>query len=258
MKVITHSKSRDYTRAASALVSCMLEREIDVVETKSSKTWQYDFYDSNGRLDLEPEEESRILEQLGLLVGVETFITFSDKYSPSGIKGERRHPNYPLWYTTEHIQLQPIEFDSHAPKPGTESRNCSKLSSSRFVARTQMTVAMLICGIDVDEVRAIGFEYSDVPLVVCKCIDPTDIHLVETRGYQEALELRQQLSSRGIASMIHPSGERPVVAYISNIPDFKAPKKSRVRTRVKDLSNIEIGLVDGDGLIAIDANFDEN
>lgn len=264
MKLILAKRSRDFTRAASALASCMFEREILVTETrlsekiedseKSSK-WQYDFFVDDSELTLSRSDESEFKRELKKLTGVETFIACGDQFIPESVEGIpciTRHPDYPIWYSTQRLQIQEVGLDAVPSK--VECKYCDKLNKNKFIARTQMAIAMLKSDIDPEQIRAIDYNYSAINMVVNCCFDPTDIQLQEAKGYYSALLMRQKLSSSGIPSMIHPSGDKPVVAYIATLPfDGLKTIKSKKKMSYMDMTIVEIGLAKDDisGLVPI-------
>lgn len=252
MKIILDKRYRDFTRTAGALVECILERDVVVTETMLAGKWQYDFFVDGESLDITKDLKREIMK----LKGTETFLACGNRFYPSEIPGATRHPEYPVWYSTELIQIPETIFDESMKL--VECKYCDKLHRNKFIARTQMAIAMLTSGIPPEAVKDVDYNYSAINMVVNCCVDPSDIHLEEAKGYHSALLIRQKLSGKGIASMIHPSGKRPVVAYISNLK-LKKLKESLIgmNTGVSadDLSLVELGLEEGEGLIPIDANF---
>lgn len=264
MKLILAKRSRDFTRAASALASCMFEREILVTETrlpekigdseKSSK-WQYDFFVDDSELVLSRADSAEFRRELKKLSGVETFIACGDQFIPDSamkIPCLTRHPDYPIWYSTQKLQMQEVGLD--AVPSVVECKYCDRLHKNKFIARTQMAIAMLKSNIDPEQIKTVDYNYSAINMVVNCCFDSTDIQLQEAKGYYSALLMRQKLSSSGLPSMIHPSGNKPVVAYIASLPlDSLKEIKSKKKMSYADMTTVELGLKGDDvsGLIPI-------
>lgn len=260
MKFIKTKKDRDFLRAARVLVSLITEEEIEVTETLipgAKEKYQYDFFHGNEPLKVSKEQMKKIESELKLLKGVETYIGCGYDFKLIDVPGVKRHPNHPIWYSTQPIQIQ--EMSCEAVKLPDQMFNfCKGLDQNKFVARTQMIVAMLQADIDMETIKETNYTYSSVNFIVNCCIDPDHIHLEEADGYLQALKMRQILSTNSIASMIHPSGRKPVVAYISNSKFDKLKNLSKTEGYIsyKDLSISELGLKESEGLIPINANFE--
>ena len=219
MKVITSYTNQDYSKALRDLASLLLEDEVDVTTSVlDNGTIQYDFFIDEEQVLIDEEANTYFQEEVSKLRGVVTYIgTGTDSLNDSDtIPGLTRHPNYPIWYSTQDISIPTVYFNND---PSEGYRVISRaLSPNSFVSRTQIVISMLMSGHEHDSVLKSGYRHTVVPHTMGFVPDEEEIKLVEAKDYSHALAARATLSQHGVASMIHPSGAHPVVSYIATVP----------------------------------------
>lgn len=256
MKITSASKSDGKRDVFRDVANFYLKRDVIVtVGLLPSGMYQYDFFtDSNRFIKLSPERTSELESLLELASDAETYIGSGtmDLIESGKVPGIEKHPIYNIWYSSQNISMPKMSV------PGPLSSGFlfdhPDLDDNSFVARTQIIAGMIYQGQSTEMILHTGFRHTPVKICIEELIDPSEIQLLELGGYNDALSSRIEFTKCGLPSMIHPSANNPVVAYISSVP-FKEIKLDPLKeVDYDDLSPHHIGIErhDGDdGLVAI-------
>lgn len=259
MSLVTTVLNNEYAKALRDLAMIIFREDVDVKVSYMGDKTQYDLYVDGQYVIFDHHDMKRFRHEAQKLKGIETYIGNFKKINVlEPIPGLKKHPNYPIWWSTSKINI-PVIQEEFTHRSGFEVDN-PQLSSNSFICRTQIVICMILCNQHLDHIRQTGFHHATVPIKISCVPSEEEIHLIECKDYQHAVSCRQYLSSNGVGSMIHPSYCRPVIAYISlnpvSIPRCQNPRN--LKKRYSDLSHHEVGIQryeEDDGLKAIHEDF---